>query len=68
MKIRELRENAGLSQTELASKVGVTQGFISHIELGIREPTLKLVRKLAAALGVSVSDLLDENQPKAVGE
>jgi transcriptional regulator with XRE-family HTH domain len=68
MKLKELRESAGLSQAELASKVGVTQGFISHIELGIREPTLRLARKLAAALGVSVADLLDEPQTRAAGE
>lgn len=65
MRLKELRESAGLSQVELASKVGVTQGFISHIELGIREPALGLTKKLASALGVSVAELLGE--PKGGG-
>lgn len=69
MKLKEFRERAGLSQSELASRVGVTQGFISHIELGIREPTLKLIRKLAEAVEASVSELVDDNtKDKASGE
>ena len=60
-KIKALREITGFSQAELAAKVGVTQGFISHVESGIREPTLDTLRKLAHALGVSVAELLGED-------
>lgn len=68
IKVRKLREEAGYSQSELAEKVGVTQGFISHIELGIREPGLPTLRKIAAVLGVPVEYLVKDDQPKAANE
>ncbi|MCL5780435.1 MAG: helix-turn-helix transcriptional regulator [Firmicutes bacterium] len=70
MKLKQLREAAGLSQAELAAKVGVTQGFISHIEIGVRNPTLKLTKALARALGVKPSALIEEEDTpsKAAGE
>jgi transcriptional regulator with XRE-family HTH domain len=33
-KIYELRQTSGLTQTELAQKIGVTQGFIGSVEKG----------------------------------
>jgi len=67
-KVKMLRETIGFSQAELAAKVGVTQGFISHVESGIREPTLDTLRKIASALGTTVSFLLDDNPPQAVNQ
>lgn len=62
-KVAEFRKAAGMSQAELAEKVGVTQGFISHIEANTRKPTLGLLQRLADALGVAPQDLLDEKRP-----
>lgn len=53
-RVFRLRENAGLSQRELATKPGCTYAYISRIEAGTRDPSMKALRLLAPRLGVSV--------------
>lgn len=58
MFLKDLREQAGLTQTELGEKVGLTRSAISNIEKGkngARQSTLGL---LAEALGTSVESIL----------
>lgn len=63
-RIRMLRQRADLSQTELGDLVGLTQGQIGHLENGARNLTLEWMKRIAKALGVSVADLLvDEDIP-----
>lgn len=45
--IRAFRERAGLTQLELAKKLDVTQGLITHIECGKSLPTLTMIEDLA---------------------
>jgi transcriptional regulator with XRE-family HTH domain len=56
--LRELRENAVLTQDELAKKIGVTPTAISHWETGSKRPRAKNIRKLAIALGVTPQEIL----------
>lgn len=56
-RIRELREEKDLSLRELARKLGVTAPFLSDIELGRRNPSDKVLAKLAQALGTSADEL-----------
>ncbi len=56
--IRELRIENGLTQAQLAEKIGVTQGAIYFWEKGINEPTAGYVVKLARFFGVSADELL----------
>ncbi len=51
-RLRRLRLERGLSQRELSSP-GVSYAYISRIEAGTREPSVKALRKLARKLGVS---------------
>lgn len=60
-KIKTLREQLGLSQQELAKAAGVAQSSIHYIETGQKSPTTRTLQKLAAALGVPASELLDES-------
>lgn len=62
MKIKDLRENGGYSQKSLADKAGVAQATVHYIESG-GNATQRTLQKLAAALGVSVADLLDDQAP-----
>ena len=57
-KLRAAREAAGLTQTQLADKVGVQQRDISRWETGRREPGVLIVKKMAQALGCSMDDLV----------
>lgn len=54
----KLRVNKKLSQAELAKKIHVTQQFIQQLESGKRTPSLKVAKRLAEALGVTVDDLI----------
>lgn len=56
-KIKELRTEAKLSQEKLGEITGLDRTYISGIERGVRNPSLKNIEKLAKALKVSVSDL-----------
>lgn len=48
-----------MSQRDLAEKSGVSREYIARIELGQHDPTLSTLEKLAKALGVKVSALVD---------
>jgi transcriptional regulator with XRE-family HTH domain len=56
--IRELREERGLSQEELAFASGVTTAAISKTERGATDPSWETVRKIASALDVCPSELI----------
>jgi len=55
--IRQLRERQGLTQEALAAEAGTTLSTLSVIERGLANPTWATVRDIAAALGVSISEL-----------
>lgn len=56
--IRRLRESAGLSQEELAFNAGMKRGYLSDMERGVRNPTVRAVGRVAAALNVHATELL----------
>ena len=62
--IFELRSRAGLSQSELAAEVGVTNKAVSKWEVGKAKPSVETIRKLAALFEVSVDDLLKKREDK----
>lgn len=68
LQLQQLREARGWSQTQLAKKSGVSQTYISELELCKKQPTVPIVKKLATALDVSVVELINEPVDKAVGE
>jgi transcriptional regulator with XRE-family HTH domain len=51
---RQLREEAGLSQEGLALEAGLDRTYVSGIERGRRNPSLKSMQRLAEQLGVSL--------------
>lgn len=60
-RIRRLRGEARLSQSELSELAGLTRPYLSAVEKGSRNITLEVALKLAGALGVPVSELLSES-------
>ncbi len=65
MAIRSLRLRNGLSQRQLALRMGVPRTYVSKIENEKATPTLSSLARLAAALTVSVPELLTRLQPVA---
>jgi transcriptional regulator with XRE-family HTH domain len=68
--LRRLRGEKKISQEKLALMTGLDRTYISLLERGMRQPTLKTMLLLARALGVSsgqlitdVETLLNENYP-----
>jgi DNA-binding XRE family transcriptional regulator len=58
-RLREYRAKRGLSRREPADLSGVSREYIARIELGQHDPTLSTLEKIANALGVKVSKLID---------
>lgn len=50
--IKFLRSKRNISQVELAEQVEITQGFLSLIENGDREPGFELIKKIASKLHI----------------
>ena len=57
--MRRLRQMKGWSQEEFAHRADIHRTYISDLERRARNPTITVVDKLAAALGVSLGELLD---------
>ena len=51
--IKYERKKAGITQSELAARIGVTSATITRYEKGQREPRLDQLQKIAEALNVS---------------
>ena len=58
LQVRAARKNRGLSQEELAEKVGISVTHMSHIETGNTKLSLQVLADLASALSVSTDSLL----------
>lgn len=56
-KIREYREKAHMTQSELAARVGVRRETIVHLENGRYNPSLRLAMDIAQVFGAAVEEL-----------
>ncbi len=56
--VKVWREHRGLTQEELGEQVGLSGSYLSQIESGKREGTVRVYAALARALGVDVDDLV----------
>lgn len=53
-RLRQARERLGVTQAELAARIGSTQPAIARLEAGGVSPSLVTLRRIAAALGLEV--------------
>ena len=60
MKIKDRREELGISQKELAEKVGISQSFLCDIEQGRNKPSISVAVKIADVLKVQDIKFFDE--------
>jgi putative transcriptional regulator len=58
-KVRELREERGLSQAEFGEKIGVSRQTVYAIEIGKYDPSLPLAFQIAKHFGRRIEDIFD---------
>ncbi len=68
-RVRALREQAGITLEALSGQSGVSRAMLSKVERGEKSPTIGVAKRIAQALGASLSYLMggqDERQPVAL--
>lgn len=63
--IRTIREKRGMTQVELASRIGVSQPYIHDLELDNRKGRTETWQRIADALGCTVGELKDKDELRA---
>ncbi len=61
--VRHYRKLKGMTQERLALDAGMERGYVSDLERGTRNPSVRALGRLAIALGVEPAELLTKNQP-----
>ncbi|UQY42970.1 helix-turn-helix domain-containing protein [Erwinia sp. PK3-005] len=59
LRIKAYRKKKKLSLDELSRRAGISKGMLVEIEKGAANPSIAILCKLSAALGVSVADMVD---------
>lgn len=60
------RKKRGMNQDDLAKRAGITQGYLSEIEIGHKNGDVRTLRKLANALAISLDSLVPEEPSEEV--
>jgi len=67
LRLREIRQQRGLSLRELQRLSGVAVSALAKFEAGEGDPQLSTLRKLATALNVTVAELIGVAKPQKGG-
>ncbi len=59
-RIKELRKQCGMTQLQLAQKIGISREYLSAVENGHKYPSMALLIKISDILDTSVRDLLED--------
>ena len=62
--LARLRKEKGLTQKELAERTGINQADISKLENGTRNPSLKLLKRLADGMGMDLKLVFTPKEPQ----
>ena len=60
-RLRNIRKSKGLSIYKLSQETGIFQNHISDLELGRRKPSVETLKRLIMPLGITLSELFNEN-------
>lgn len=64
--MRDIRRAKGLTLVQLAEILGTSHGYLSDVERGEMEPSLPMLKQIAAALGADPADLLAVKAPDRI--
>ena len=62
LKIKQLRNKMGISQEELAFRCDLHRTYISSVELGKRNVSIRNIEKIALALNVAIIELFKKSE------
>lgn len=68
VKIQEIRKSLGLTQDELSKRVGLSRPYMAQLENGTRTLSTKQQMRIATALGVDPTELVDFAAPEQSDE
>jgi XRE family transcriptional regulator, regulator of sulfur utilization len=57
-RLRELRKHRGWRQLDLAEQAGISENYVSELELGQKEVCLRTIAILSKALGIAIEDIV----------
>jgi len=57
-RVRSLRKSRGWRQLDLAEQAGISENYVSDLELGRKEICLRTIETLSAAFGMTIADLM----------
>ena len=66
VKIKQLRQQRGLTQEELAARTELTKGFISQLERDLTSPSIATLMDILEALGIDVASFFRETTEESV--
>ena len=58
-RLQRLREDQQISRATLAERAGITREYVRRLEAGVQDPSVGVLQKVAKALGVKASTLLE---------
>ena len=59
-RIMERRKALGMTQEQLAERIGTSRVYITYLETGVKVPSLAMLKSVAAALECKAGDLIDD--------
>lgn len=62
MNLKKIRLERGMTQSEVADAIGVTNQAVYYYEAGAREPNLETLRKLATVLNCTIDELIGNEE------
>lgn len=57
-RVRSLRRERGWTQVEMAEMLGLDRSYLSEIETGKKDPSLRVLKTIADGVGLTLSQLL----------
>ena len=63
-RIRQLRQQKGITVNRLANLAGISQSYLRDVELGKKQPTILYLSYICDALGIELKDFFSEDDPK----
>lgn len=64
--LKSLRRIHGLTQAQLASEIGTSQGAIYFWEKGINTPSFAYLKKMSIIFNITVEELIDDNENTSI--